>query len=162
MPDLVEFPCVFSAADMPWLHVAVDNHGQQFLLLSFASVFSSGLCFANRIIGEGLNFANNKRYKIIDHIIYYHIVHNVSFVMTLYQNTYIKESFLIKRENSKSTILQEKPLSSTHVEEFFFHFFLGKVHPKVYIAEILGSVIFWNYELPLFTLCRNFCHRISL
>ena len=51
------------------LPVAFDDHGQHFPLLSFVSVFSSGLCFANRIIVEGVNFANNNRNKIIDQIV---------------------------------------------------------------------------------------------
>ena len=70
MSDLVEFPCVFSVTDMHRLLVAVDDHGQQFPILSFASVFSSGLCFAALIISESLNFANYKRNKILDHMVH--------------------------------------------------------------------------------------------
>ena len=70
MSNLVEFPCVFSVTDMHRLLVAVDDHGQQFPILSFVSVFSSGLCFAALIISESLNFANYKRNKIFDHMVH--------------------------------------------------------------------------------------------
>lgn len=72
MSDLVEFPCVSSVTDMHRLLVAVDDHGQQFPILSlvFRFRFSSGLCFAALIISESLNFANYKRNKILDHMVH--------------------------------------------------------------------------------------------